>query len=221
VRRHGITGAEYRRRHGLPAGAGLESESSQAKRRANAIQRMGSDSWRRFEVRRAETLAASQPRAAQAARRENLAAGAAAIHSDTLRQARTGRRTKVCRWCGGPMPRDTASRHLRVCSAECSRAANRAAAWRRSAMRAGEPLNFERGAGSGVRLTAEQIETRLGMAPRSWVAGVSRGRYPAHDGRTAGETWWWESTVTAARAGQRAPDGADPPRRRSHPSSRP
>lgn len=98
------------------------------------------------------------------------------------------------------MPAQPAARHLRVCSQECAQAAHRAAAWRRSAERAGEPMDFQRIPGSGSRLTADQIEAQRGMAARSWARGVYAGRYPVHDGRTAGEPWWWESSITPSTA---------------------
>ena len=44
-------------------------------------------------------------------------------------------------------------------------------------------------------MTAEAVAYRLGVTAGALEYRLRVGRLPAHDGRTGGEPWWWESTI--------------------------
>ena len=188
----GMTQDEYRDRHGLPRRVGLCcGEYAQAHR--DKVDRMEAEigflTAAREMITEAEAIANARPR------RPTSPAGKAARAAGLRRASQERAAVRVCRECGAPIPEGLQWRKTTYCSAVCAAQPKRRAQLRRSAVRAGEPVDFVRGEGSGARLTAEAVAYRLGVTAGALEYRLRVGRLPAHDGRTGGEPWWWESTI--------------------------
>lgn len=190
--KHGMTQDEYRDRHGLPRRVGLCcGEYAQAHR--DKVDRMEAEigflTAAREMITEAAAIANARPR------RPTSPAGKAARAAGLRRASQERAAVRVCRECGAPIPEGLQWRKTTYCSAVCAAQPKRRAQLRRSAVRAGEPVDFVRGEGSGARLTAEAVAYRLGVTAGALEYRLRVGRLPAHDGRTGGEPWWWESTI--------------------------
>jgi hypothetical protein len=185
---HSLTVAAYRRQHGLAENDPLWCQDSLDAISVTSRRQIGTPAWRRFEAGRDATHDDSLRRAATTPRR----AGALRRHADRLSdRARTI--TRTCRWCDTPL--DPRNRNTTTCSPACARLGKTFAAGRRSARIAGEPHDFQRGDGTGAKLTEQQAAARMGLTLAAFRARVRRGAASAHDGRTNAVKWWWESTV--------------------------
>ena len=87
---HGMSVAEYRSVHQLPAGAPLVSLATSAKISANSREQIGTAAWQRFEARRDETLPGSRQAAVEAS--VAASAGTKALRARQASERFTGRR---------------------------------------------------------------------------------------------------------------------------------
>lgn len=190
LKTHGLTAAEFRLRHQLPRQEPLMCDDLRAQTGRMSAERVGTAQWRRFEQARDAALPFSQRAAATAPR----TVGGRRL----LSEKSTGRpRTRTCPMCGKPLkPRK------RFCSEACATAHRRQATHARDARNAGEPLDFTRRPGAGVKVTADMIEPLCGITWNAWRQRVRAGTAPQHDGRVAGQRFWWESTIENARKPQ-------------------
>lgn len=179
---HGLTGPEFKRRHGLPASTPLMCEDLANKIGAQSQKRVGSPAWRRFEERRDATSMDTIREAGKARR----TVGSRRLLSEKA----TGRpRTRTCPMCGRLLERGQ-----KFCSRSCAEAHRLQMTHERDARLAGEPLNFTRHTGTGGKVTQEGFPM-FGITWGAWRQRVHVGTAPEHDGRVDGQRFWWESTV--------------------------
>lgn len=186
--RHGLTPELYRQRHGLARKEPLACESYRQAHREKLLARP--------DIIAAGTAAiagrAGTEAAAAAARGRPVAPAAAAARAEALPRGRTPR---PCAICGIDLPTTARARKLTVCSRACEGIAKARAAFRRGALRAGEPKDFSRRDGGAGQITRLDLPAWLELTDDQVTYRLRTGAIPPHDGRTDWVPWWWISTL--------------------------
>lgn len=186
--RHGLTHETYKQRHGLAREEPLACESYRQAHREKLLARP--------DIIAAGTAAiagrAGTEAAAAAARGRPVAPAAAAARTASLPR---GRAPRACAVCGIDLPTAARARKLTVCSRACEAVRKARAAFRRGALRAGEPEDFCRRAGSGGQITRIDLPAWLDLTRDQVAYRLRSGAIPVHDGRTDWVPWWWISSL--------------------------